>query len=80
MEALIAKYMSDPAARPRDTVETFILGSSKGAIEIEAPDLDKVRNKIAHVERLREVSLDGEGVASSDDEGRISQMHLSEIF
>ncbi|KAF9520014.1 hypothetical protein BS47DRAFT_1387630 [Hydnum rufescens UP504] len=57
MEALIAKYMSDPAARPRDT--------------------DKVRNKIAHVERLREVSLDGEGVASSDDEGRISQMHLN---
>lgn len=44
-------------------VESVILGSSKGLIEVEAPNLDRVRRKVANIERLKEMSLDGEDVA-----------------
>jgi hypothetical protein len=56
-----ARAISSPA-------EHFILGSSEGRIEVEAPGLDKVRRKVANVERLREISLDGEGVASAHND------------
>lgn len=42
------------------------LGSSNGAIEVEAVGLDRVRSKLAKLEKLREVSLDGEEIARSD--------------
>jgi hypothetical protein len=47
------------------------LGSSKGAIEVEAVGLDKIRGKFAKLQTLREVSLDGENVAASDPPGEI---------
>jgi hypothetical protein len=44
-----------------------MLGSSNGAIEVEAVDLDKIRGKFANLDRLREVSLDNENVARYDE-------------
>jgi hypothetical protein len=79
IDALTAKYISDAQTQRHDGVEAFILGSSRGTIEVEAPALYRVRNKLSHVERLREVSLDGECVASPGEEGRISQLCPSEI-
>jgi hypothetical protein len=55
------------------TQEKVILGSSNGTIEVEAVNLDKIRNKFNQVDRLREVSLDGETVATGDDLGSIRQ-------
>lgn len=37
-------------------------------------NLDKIRNKLSRVEQLREVSLDGEEVASADPPGEIGKM------
>lgn len=51
--------------------ETVVLGSSQGAIEIEAVNLDKIRAKLSNLERLREVSLNKEGVAAADPPGAI---------
>jgi len=54
-------------AEKNTSVEHIVLGSSKGRIEVEAPGLDQVRRRVANIERIREMSLDGEGVASADD-------------
>ena len=54
-------------------MEKVILGSSRGAIEVEAVNLDKIRGNLSHVERLREVSLDDEGVAAADTPGDIEK-------
>ena len=53
--------------------EKVILGSSNGAIEVEAVGLDKIRGKLSNLQRLREVSLDNEGVAYSDTPGEIER-------
>lgn len=75
LRALTAKYVGnlppsggtggESAGAP---VEHFTLGSSKGRIEVEAPGLDKVRRRLANIEKLREISLDGEGVSSAEEE------------
>ncbi|KAL1741359.1 hypothetical protein HDZ31DRAFT_45613 [Schizophyllum fasciatum] len=62
LEALKAKYIEAYHGKQ----ETIILGSSNGAIEVEAVNLDKIRGKFADLTRLREVSLDNELVASCD--------------
>ena len=54
-------------------MEKVILGSSNGAIEVEAPGLDKVRGKLSNLQRLRQVSLDNHGVATSDPPGNIKR-------
>lgn len=74
LEALSAKYIGVLQTQHHDAVESYVLGSSKGTIEVEAPGIDKVRRKFAQIERLRELSLDGEGVVSAGDEGQIVQM------
>jgi hypothetical protein len=51
--------------------EKVVLGSSNGAIEVEAVDLDKIRSKFSNLERLREVSLDNEMVSTGNKPGEI---------
>lgn len=70
LKALVTKYIELPHGT---SVEKVILGSSNGAIEVEAPGLDKVRGKLSNLQRLREVSLDNHGVATSDPPGEIKQ-------
>ncbi|OJA10199.1 hypothetical protein AZE42_05123 [Rhizopogon vesiculosus] len=69
LQALNDKYVE--AAHGDGSRETIILGSSNGTIEVEAVDLDKIRGKLANLERLREVSLDGEKVSIGSEPGRI---------
>ncbi|KAJ3522943.1 hypothetical protein NM688_g8801 [Phlebia brevispora] len=68
LKALIAKYVEIPHG---PGMETVILGSSRGVIEVEAVRLDKIRGNLSRVERLREVSLDNERVATVDDPDEI---------
>jgi hypothetical protein len=70
LHALLSKYVEIPLETP---IEKVMLGSSKGAIEVEAVGMNKVRNKLARVERLREVSLDMENVAYADTPGEVRQ-------
>ncbi|KAH9060015.1 hypothetical protein EDB87DRAFT_1618027 [Lactarius vividus] len=60
LEALTGKYIEQ--LHGSDTQETVILGSSNGAIRVEAVNLDKIRGKFASLESLQEVSLDKENV------------------
>ena len=70
LEALASKYVDVPHG---SGLEKVVLGSSNGAIEVEAVGLDRIRGKLARLERLREVSLDGEGVASADPPGTVAK-------
>ena len=76
--ALLSKYVED--LRGSQGQEFVVLGSSKGAIEVEAVNLDKIRNKLSRVEKLREVSLDGESVASAGPPGEIGKLCPSMRF
>ena len=76
--ALFSKYVEDLHGSKRQ--ELVVLGSSNGAIEVEAVNLDKIRNKLSRVEKLREVSLDGENVASADPSGEIGRTCPSACF
>jgi hypothetical protein len=71
LSALINKYVEQPHGS--DTRETVVLGSSNGAIQVEAVNLDKIRGKFSNVERLQEVSLDKEGVSHADPPGEIGK-------
>lgn len=66
-EQATSQRPSENTGGSRSHVEHIILGSSKGRIGVEAPGIDKVRRKVANIERLREISLDGEGVASAEE-------------
>ncbi|KAG6854713.1 hypothetical protein C0991_002426 [Blastosporella zonata] len=70
-DALTSKYIE--ALHGSSSQEQVILGSSKGNIIVEAVNLDKIRGKLADLSRLREVSLDGLGVASYDPPGMIQR-------
>lgn len=81
--ALINKYVEQPHGS--DTRETVVLGSSNGAIQVEAVNLDKIRGKFSNLERLQEVSLDNEGVSQVDPPGEIrkkcpSQSHINSVY
>ncbi|KAG6376309.1 CAP Gly-rich domain-containing protein [Boletus reticuloceps] len=69
LTALTMKYVE--AEHGSDTLERVVLGSSNGTIEVEAVGLDKVRRNLGNLGRLREVSLDGELVATGDAKGDI---------
>ncbi|KAF5357752.1 hypothetical protein D9756_001444 [Leucocoprinus leucothites] len=69
LEALRSKYIE--SLHGTGSQEVVILGSSQGAVQVEAINLDKIRNKLSKLSSLREVSLDGEGVASTDPKGMI---------
>ncbi|KAL4265259.1 U2 small nuclear ribonucleoprotein A' [Pleurotus pulmonarius] len=64
LQALSTKYVEQ--LHGVATQEKVILGSSNGSIEVEGPHLDKIRTKLARLDRLRDVSLDGEKVARAD--------------
>ncbi|KAJ7161512.1 hypothetical protein C8R43DRAFT_1063744 [Mycena crocata] len=65
LKALYSKYVELPHGS--ESQEKVLLGSSNGAIEVEAVDLDKIRGKFANLDRLREVSLDNENVSGHDE-------------
>ncbi|KAG1756341.1 uncharacterized protein EDB91DRAFT_1092070 [Suillus paluster] len=69
LQALNNKYVE--TVHGTASQEKIVLGSSNGAIEVEAVDLDKIRGKFANLERLREVSLDNEMVSTGNDPGEI---------
>ncbi|KAI0672908.1 hypothetical protein C8Q78DRAFT_1187012 [Trametes maxima] len=71
LSALSAKYIELPHGDTSS--EKIVLGSSGGAIEVEAVNLDKIRGKLSHLERLREVSLDNECVSQPDPPGEIGR-------
>lgn len=49
------------------------LGSSNGAIEVEAVNLDKIREKFSDLGRLRHVSLENELIARADPRGEVQK-------
>ena len=71
----MSKYIELPRVSPQEKV---LLGSSNGAIEVDVVGLDKVREKLANLQMLREISLDGEHVATCDPPGEIRQSCPSE--
>lgn len=72
----MSKYME--ALHGSASKETVVLGSSQGAIEIQAVNLDKIRAKLSNLARLREVSLNKEGVAAADPPGAVRNVCPSE--
>lgn len=72
LSALTAKYIEVPYGDTSS--EKVILGSSGGAIEVEAVGLNKIRSNLARLERLREVSLDNENVSKGDPPGEIQRI------
>jgi len=75
---LSAKYIE--ALHGDGSQETVTLGSSAGAIQVEAVDLDKIREKFSRLDRLREVSLDNANVVKGNQPGEISKTCPSEYF
>lgn len=74
LQALISKYVDNPHGSGSSGLkETVILGSSNGAIEVEAVGFDKVRSKLSNLVKLRQISLVSEDVAWSDPPGRIKE-------
>lgn len=69
LQALKNKYVE--TVHGTTSQEKIVLGSSNGAIEVEAVDLDKIRGKFSNLERLREVSLDNEMVSTGNNPGEI---------
>ncbi|KAG2349451.1 RNI-like protein [Suillus weaverae] len=69
LQAVKNKYVE--AVRGTASQEKIVLGSSNGAIEVEAVDLDKIRGKFSNLERLSEVSLDNEMVSTGNNPGEI---------
>ncbi|KAJ4475697.1 hypothetical protein J3R30DRAFT_3376039 [Lentinula aciculospora] len=65
LQALKAKYVEEFYGSTSQ--EKVTLGSSNGAIEVEAVNLDKIRNKFANLRQLREVSLENEHVSRVDE-------------
>lgn len=76
LRALYSKYIESPHGS--DSKEKVILGSSNGVIEVEAVRLDKIRGNLSNLDRLREVSLDGENVSTCDPPGKIRNTCPSE--
>ncbi len=78
LAALRAKYVE--AQHGSESQELVTLGSSQGAIHVEAVNLDKIRGKLSNLSSLREVSLDGEEVANSEPPGTIHNVCPSECW
>ncbi|KAF5387500.1 hypothetical protein D9757_006519 [Collybiopsis confluens] len=69
LKALKSKYIEEFYGS--SSQEKVILGSSNGAIQVEAVNLDKARGKFADLGRLRHVSLENELVAFVDESDSI---------
>ncbi|GJJ13107.1 hypothetical protein Clacol_007357 [Clathrus columnatus] len=71
LQALSSKYIE---SQMNDPIEKVTLGSSNGTIEVEAVGLNKIRDKLSRLDSLREVSLDSELVAQTDDPSEITRI------
>jgi tubulin-specific chaperone E len=69
LQALRTKYIE--MQHGTASQEKVLLGSSNGAIEVEAVGLDKIRGKFAQLDRLRDISVDDENVATADSPGEV---------
>jgi hypothetical protein len=78
LRALMSKYI-EPLQGSASQEKVF-LGSSKGSIEVEVVGLDKVRSRLANLQMIKEVSLDGENVARADPPGELSGSCPSELY
>lgn len=78
LAALRSKYVEE--LHGSSTQEKVTLGSSAGAIEVEAVDLDKIRKKFGRLDRLRQVSLDDENVSQADAPAEIQKTCPSDSF
>lgn len=78
LDALHNKYI-DLTQANSETEETVVLGSSNGAIIVEAPGMNKVRGKFSRLDHLKEVSLDNELVALGNDADLIKKTCPSEV-
>ncbi|KAG8935064.1 hypothetical protein FRC01_009104 [Tulasnella sp. 417] len=76
LAALAQKYMDFNQA-PNGQVDTVVLGSSGGAIVVEAPRLTGVRQRLARLDALRVVSLDDELVSNPGEPDEIRSKDLS---
>ncbi len=76
LDALSAKYIE--TLHGSQTQESVTLGSSLGAIRVEAVSLDKIREKFARLDRLREVSLEIANIVKGDPLGSIRETCPSE--
>lgn len=76
MEALNDKYVDTGEL---DT-EKVVLGSSNGAIIVEAPRLSKVRGRLADLHHLREVSFDPAVVNGPGSPLEIARICQSTVF
>ncbi|KAF8910750.1 hypothetical protein CPB85DRAFT_1551514 [Mucidula mucida] len=70
LEALHAKYIELPHGS--QAIEKIVLGSSHGAIQVEAANLDKIRQKFSNLAKLRVISLDAQLVSRPDEPGAIT--------
>ena len=71
LRALVDKYIEQ--LHGPEGLESVVLGSSNGNIRVEAANLDKIRGKFSDLHRLREVSLDKEGVSQANTPGEIRE-------
>lgn len=76
LEALHAKYIELPHGS--QAIEKIVLGSSHGAIQVEAANLDKIRQKFSNLAKLRVISLDAQLVSRPDEPGAITSTCPSE--
>jgi tubulin-specific chaperone E len=70
IEALRDKYIE--RAHDDSTMERITLGSSDGAIEVEAVNMNKVRGKFARLDTLKEVGLEGYFIKNAGPPGEIA--------
>ena len=69
MEALTTRYVED--LHGSQSLEKVLLGSSAGAIQVEAVALDKIRQKFARLDHLRDASLENANVGHAGPPGHI---------
>jgi hypothetical protein len=77
LEALRDKYIE---STHNEGIESITLGSSDGAIEVEAVDMNKVRRKFARLEELKEVGLENYTISSAGRPGEIATTCPSKWF
>jgi len=69
LEALRDKYIE---STHDEGIESITLGSSDGAIEVEAVNMNKVRSKFAQLEELKEVGMENHMISSAGRPGEIA--------
>jgi dynactin complex subunit len=76
--ALRDKYIEEK--HDESGIESITLGSSDGAIAVEAVNMNKVRNKFARLDTLKEVGLENYMISRAGSPGEISQTSPSKFY